>query len=90
MIDCNIVTLCKNKRDRIDCNSYRRISQLGMVGKIFARVVLNRLQKVADRVLSRVLVWLLIKALNNRHGVLLASVTGELQRAEAATVHCLH
>ena len=50
MRDCNIVTLYKNKGDRSDCNNYRGISLLSIVGKVFARVVLNRLQKLAERV----------------------------------------
>ncbi|KAG6929376.1 hypothetical protein G0U57_005702, partial [Chelydra serpentina] len=50
MRDANIVTLYKNKGDRSDCNNYRGISLLSVVGKVFARVILNRLQKLADRV----------------------------------------
>ena len=48
--DCNIVTLYKNKGDRSDCNNYRGISLLNIVGKVFARVVLNILQKLAERI----------------------------------------
>uniref|UniRef100_A0A2C9LYF1 Reverse transcriptase domain-containing protein n=1 Tax=Biomphalaria glabrata TaxID=6526 RepID=A0A2C9LYF1_BIOGL len=44
--DSNIVTIYKNKGDRSDCNNYRGISLLSIVGKAFARV------------LSRVAVWL--------------------------------
>lgn len=33
-----------------DCNNYRGISLLSIVGKVFARVILIRLQKLADRV----------------------------------------
>ncbi|XP_038066715.1 uncharacterized protein LOC119736778 [Patiria miniata] len=50
MRDSNIVTLYKNKGDRSDCNNYRGISLLNIVGKVYARVILNRLQKLADRV----------------------------------------
>ncbi|RJG09513.1 hypothetical protein D4A39_17335, partial [Alcanivorax profundi] len=50
MRDAKIVTLYKNKGDRSDCNNYRGISLLSTVGKAFARVVLNRLQVLADRV----------------------------------------
>ena len=50
MRDANIVTLYKNKGDRGDCNNYRGISLLSIVGKVYARVVLNRLQKLADRI----------------------------------------
>ena len=50
MRDASIVTLYKNKGDRSDCNSYRGISLLSIVGKIFARVALPRLQVLASRV----------------------------------------
>jgi hypothetical protein len=50
MRDANIVTLYKNKGDRSDCNNYRGISLLSVVGKLFARIALNRLQKLADQV----------------------------------------
>lgn len=50
MRDANIITLYKNKGDRSDCNNYRGISLLSIVGKTFARVVLNRLQSLAERV----------------------------------------
>ncbi|XP_047993557.1 uncharacterized protein LOC125231993 [Leguminivora glycinivorella] len=50
MRDANIVTLYKGKGDRGDCNCYRGISLLSIVGKLFARVVLTKLQKLAERV----------------------------------------
>ncbi|KAL8575140.1 hypothetical protein ACOMHN_055133 [Nucella lapillus] len=40
----------KNKGDQSDCNNYRGISLLSIVGKTFARVVLNKLQLPAERV----------------------------------------
>ena len=43
-------TLYNNKGDRGDCNNYRGISLLSIVGKLLARVVLKRLQVLADRV----------------------------------------
>ena len=50
MTDANIVTLYKNKGEGSDCNNYMGISLLSIVGKVYARVVLARLQKLADRV----------------------------------------
>ena len=50
MRDAKIITLYKNKGERSDCNNYRGISLLSIVGKVYARVVLARLQKLADRV----------------------------------------
>ena len=51
MRDASIVTLYKNKGDKGDCNNYRGISLLSITGKAFARVLLKRLQKLAERVL---------------------------------------
>ena len=48
--DSKIITLYKNKGERSDCNNYRGISQLSIVGKVFARVILIRLQKLAERI----------------------------------------
>jgi len=45
---CEIVTLYKNKGERSDCNNYRGISLLSIVGKVFAWVILTRLQKMAE------------------------------------------
>ena len=42
-----IVTLYKNKGDRGDCNNYRGISLLNIVGKLFAKVVLMKLRVLA-------------------------------------------
>ena len=39
-----------NKGERSDCNNYRGISVLSSVGKVFARVILLRLQKLAERI----------------------------------------
>ena len=50
MRDAKIITLYKNKGERTDCNNYRGILLLGIVGKVFARVILVRLQKLAERV----------------------------------------
>lgn len=50
MRDSTIITLYKNKGDRSDCNNYRGISLLSIVGKVFARVLLSRLQVLASRV----------------------------------------
>ena len=51
MPDANIVTLYKNKGDRSDCNTYRGSSLLSVVGKVFARVALTKLQILAERTL---------------------------------------
>ena len=48
MRHAKIITLYKNKCDRSDCNSYRGISLLSIIGKVFARVVLVRLQVLAE------------------------------------------
>ena len=50
MRDAKIVTLYKNKGERSDCNNYRGISLLSIVGKVYARILLVRLQRLAERV----------------------------------------
>ena len=50
MRNAKIITLYKNKGDRSDCNNYRGISLLSIIGKVFARVVLVRLQVLAERI----------------------------------------
>ena len=47
MRDVNIVTLYKNKGD---CNNYHGISLLNIIGKLFAKVVLMKLQVLAERI----------------------------------------
>ena len=49
MRDANIVNLYKNKGERSD-SSYWGISLLSIVGKAFARVVLTRLQSLAEQI----------------------------------------
>ena len=50
MRDSKSITVYKNKGQRNDCNNYRGISLLSIVGKLFARVILIRLQKLAERI----------------------------------------
>ena len=50
MHDASIITLYKNKGDCSDCNTYRGISLLSITGKMFAWVILWRLQTIAEQV----------------------------------------
>ena len=50
MRDAKIITLFKNKRERTDRNNNRDISLLSVIGNVFAKVILIRLQKLAERV----------------------------------------
>ena len=50
MKDDKIVTLFKNKGEGSDCNNYRGISLLRIVGRVYARVLLARLHRLAERV----------------------------------------
>ncbi|XP_047481631.1 uncharacterized protein LOC125034034 [Penaeus chinensis] len=50
MKDATFVTLYKQKGDKGDCNNYRGISLMSVSGKTFAKVLLPRLQKIADRI----------------------------------------
>ena len=47
--DSNIITLYKNKGDCSDCNNYPEMSLLSIIGKAFTRLVLNKLQTLAER-----------------------------------------
>ncbi|CAF2129649.1 unnamed protein product [Rotaria magnacalcarata] len=44
-----IIRLYKNKGDKRICDNYRGISPLDVAGKIFARIILNRIQASLDR-----------------------------------------
>ena len=48
MRDAKIVTLYKNKVERSNCNNYRGISLLSIVGKVYAWVLLIHLQRLAE------------------------------------------
>ena len=48
--DAKIITIYKNKGERNDCNNYRGISLRSIVGKVFAQVILIRLQKLVERI----------------------------------------
>ena len=50
MRDAKIITLYKKKGERTYINSYRCIFLLNIVGKIFSRGILVRLQQLAERV----------------------------------------
>ena len=50
MRDANIVTLYKNKGDHSDCNNYRSISLLSIIGKVLARVTLACLHSLDSQV----------------------------------------
>lgn len=49
MRDSNIITLYKNKGDCSNCNNYPEMSLLSIIGKAFTRLVLNKLQTLAER-----------------------------------------
>ena len=45
-ISAVIVPPCKGKGDRNECNNYRGISLLSVVGKIYVGIVIDRVRKV--------------------------------------------
>ena len=49
--DAAIVSIYKNKGARNDCNSYRGISLLAVAGKIFGRILMNRIVQHLDSIL---------------------------------------
>ena len=50
MRDAKIITLYKNKGERSNCNNYRGISLLSIIGKVYTWVLLIYLQKLAEHV----------------------------------------
>ena len=50
MRDAKIVTLYKKKGDKSDCNNFRGISLLIIMGKLYARVLLVHPQQLVERV----------------------------------------
>ena len=89
MRDSNIVTLYKNKGDRRDCNNYRGISLLSIIGKAFARVVLNRLQTLAAQVYPESQCG--FRAGRSTIDMIFSQSTArESSRTETTTVHCIH
>lgn len=50
MRDAKIITLYKNKGDHSDSNNYHGRFLLSVLGKAFARVILNRLQLLGELV----------------------------------------
>ena len=48
--DAKTITLFRNKGERSDCNNNRDVYLLSINGKVFAKVILIRLQKLVERV----------------------------------------
>ena len=90
MRDVNVVTLYKNKGDRGDCNNYRGISLLSVVGKVFAGVVLKRVQVLAEQVYPESQCGFRANRSTVDTIFSLTTTPGEMQGAKAATLHCLH
>ncbi|TWW71519.1 hypothetical protein D4764_16G0000160 [Takifugu flavidus] len=89
MRDSTIITLYKNKGDRSDCNNYRGISLLSTTGKLFARVVLNRLQVLAEKIYPESQAGFRVGR-STTDDLLFETAAGEVQRAEKATLHGLY
>ena len=49
-----IVPLFKGKGDMFECCNYRGISLLSVVGKVYGRVLINRIRKKTERAISEV------------------------------------
>ena len=51
--DALIVAIYNNKGCKVDCGNYRGISLLSIAGKIFARVIVNRLMTLSEKCLPK-------------------------------------
>jgi len=49
--DATIVTIYKRKGDRAECGNHRGISLLAIAGKVLAKIILNRLKEITEKVL---------------------------------------
>ena len=52
--DAIVVSIYKNKGPRNDCNSYRGISLLSVVGKVLGRILVNRISDYVTNILPNV------------------------------------
>ena len=82
MRDATIVALYKNKGDRSDSNNYRGISLLSIVSKVYARILLNRLQILADRIYPE-------SQCGFRAGRSTTDMIFSRRRAESRDSHCI-
>ena len=79
------VTLYKNKDERSDCNYYRGISLLSIVGKVFAPVTSTPPAEPCFASLSRVTVWLQSREVHSGYD-LPPSAAGEMSISSSS--HC--
>ena len=86
--DAKIITIYKTMRAIIyNNNNYRGISLRSIVGKIFARVILIRLQKLAERIHPESQSGFRAERSTIIHDLLPSIVTREVQRTAYALVH---
>lgn len=88
--DDNVVTVYGNEGDMCDSNNYRGIPLLSIVGKHFARVVLRRLQDLAERVYPESQYGFSAEVSTADMVFSLRRQQEKLQGAKTATVHGLH
>ncbi|XP_063595354.1 uncharacterized protein LOC134772317 [Penaeus indicus] len=86
-IPAEVLKCCKG--DRSFCNNYRGISLLCIIGKMFARLILKRLQVLAERVYPESL-WVQSQQVYHRYGVLDQATAGEMQITVATFLCRLH
>ena len=90
--DARIVTQCKNKGDKGNCNSYRGISLLSVMGKLYARVLLSASSTASVMRLPRVLMWLSSRTFysGDTDDPLPSPNAAEVQGTADVPLNCLH
>ena len=87
--DANIVTIYK-KGDRTECGNYRGISLLSAAGKIFARILLNRLSgHITPEVVPETQCVFRSNRKYSRHDLLPTTTPGKMHRAGSTSVYCV-
>ena len=87
MQDAKIITLHTNKGERSNCNNYRGIFLLSIVGKFYARVILKKTTTSCRARIHRGALQLLNRQVDHRHAVLGVAAIREMPQADKNYLH---
>ena len=84
--DTVIVSLYKNKGDKLDFSNYQGITLVSIAGTTLARVLLNRLIPTIAQENARKPVLVTVQRRDRRHDLRAEADTGEMQRTEHGSI----